>query len=128
MKTQLVVGVVAIGLLGCGEDGLSPREGCEKVVVALCSQVYACLTADEIAQAQFPATERACVTAEQESNECASQTEETTCGPVEKYQADEAADCANQIADLSCNQFRDPAVLLNLEVAAPACGRICVAE
>lgn len=132
MKQMGIGMVVVVGLLatvGCGsEGGLSPREGCEQLNATLCERIYACYTADEIAASGFPSSEAACVTAQQQESGCAQQTTANACTGSEKYHADQAGDCVDQLGALSCSQFRDPQVLFNLDAVAPACSKVCVVD
>jgi hypothetical protein len=126
MVKQLMGVVVAIGLLGAGcggSDGLTPREGCEQLVGALCGQLYECLTAAEIDDEGLPPTEAACTSMLQTVLGCASQTTENTCDAGQTYKPEKAEDCVGQIESLSCTQVRDSTT--DIDALAPACEEVC---
>jgi hypothetical protein len=110
----------------CGGGGVTPREGCEQAAVALCDQLYTCFTAAELAAAGYPTTEAACVTQFHTTQGCAAQTEANACTGNETYHADQADNCIDQIGGLECTQVRDPN--FNVDVAAPACGKVCAVD
>jgi hypothetical protein len=120
--------IVVLGFTACGGDGAggpTPRQACEDLSSALCERIYACLTPAELAAAGLPASEAACVTAEEAANGCAAETLDNVCtGGNEKYDASEAAKCSDQVVGLTCSQVRDPA--LDVKTAAPACAKTCV--
>jgi hypothetical protein len=116
----------ALTACGGGGGGLSPREACDDSQAALCERLYTCYTAEELAAAGFPSSEAACTTMLQQSEGCAAQTTDNTCDGNASYHADQADDCVDQLAGLSCNQIRDENTDIN--VAAPACGRVCAVD
>lgn len=124
MRNTIVLGsVLAVSLAACGSDGLAPRAACEQAAVELCGRFYTCFTAAELATAGYPTTEAACVTMTQAQQGCAAQTVANACTGNEKYHSSEAQTCADQIGGLACSQVRDANLVL--EVAAPACGKVC---
>jgi hypothetical protein len=126
MKRFNVVGAfLLVVVVGCGgSDSVSPVESCNMGVAALCSRIYACYTAAELATAGYPATESACVTMNQASSGCAAKTTANACtGGNEVYHGEFVSGCIDQINGLTCAQVRDPA--LDTNVAAPICAKIC---
>lgn len=121
-----LVCVVALVACGGGGGGLSPKEGCNQGVEALCAQIYTCYSAEELAAAGYPASEAACVTAGQANAGCSAQTTDNACTGNETYHSDKASDCVDQIMGLECSQVRDPAFDVN--VAAPACNQVCAVD
>jgi hypothetical protein len=125
MRLNIIGTVIAVALSACsGSDGVSPREGCEQAAVELCGRFYTCFTAAELATAGYPASEAACVTMTQAQQGCAAQTVANACTGNETYHPSEAASCVDQIGGLSCSQVRD--ANLDINVAAPACAKVCV--
>lgn len=120
-----MLGAVATGCGGSG-DGASPRVACEEIEANICERFYACFTAAELAAANFPADEAACVSQMQAQKGCANQTTANACVGNQHYHPDQAATCANQVAGLTCGQIRDQTS--SLDAAAPACGKICVVD
>lgn len=112
--------VIALVVGACGGD-LAPREACEEAASALCSRFYACYSAAELSAGMFPATEGECVTMFQA--DCAMETEATVCEMGETYDGGAAADCVDQVGDLTCAQLRDQAATA---AATSACDRVCV--
>ena len=108
---------------GSGVGGPTPRQGCEEAAVALCSRLYACFSASELAVAGYPSAEAACVTMTQAQQGCAAETVETTCTGNEKYHPEQANTCIDQIDGLACSQIRDES--FDVIAAAPACGKVC---
>ena len=82
--------------------------------------------AQELAAAQYPATEAGCVTNFQTNAGCANQTTANACDGNETYHASYADDCVDQVRGLECSQVRDPN--LNTDTAAPACGKVCAVD
>ncbi len=108
----------------CGtDDSASPREACEDLTVALCSQIYTCLSPAELAAAGYPASEAACITGYQAQLGCAAQTLDNACIGNETYHAAAAARCTEQVGNLECTQLRDPS--FNAFDGAPACKQVC---
>lgn len=118
----MMVGLSAVGC-GGGSGGLAPRDACDQLSSAQCERTYACYTAAEIQAAGLPATEAACATQLQASRGCTEQTTSNTCTGNEKYHADQANLCVEQVMGLQCSQWRDP----NLDdaTATPACVKVC---
>jgi hypothetical protein len=119
--------MMMLGLVACGGgsgDGITPRAACEDMQANLCERLYACYTPDELAALGFPSNEAACVSRLQSSEGCASQTTMNTCVGNERYHADQANICVDQISGLACSQVRDPE--LDVRTAAPACAKVCV--
>lgn len=122
---MMLVGVAATGCPG-GSDGASPRVACEDIEANVCERLYACFTPTELAAANLPPDEAACVSQKQVMKGCANQTPANACVGNQHYHPDQAATCANQISGLTCGQIRDQAS--NLDAAAPACDKICVVD
>jgi hypothetical protein len=128
---RLVLCSLALSLLAataaCGTDSASsPREACEDMTVALCTQLYTCLSPAELAAAGYPVSEAACVTSYQQAFGCAAQTEDNACVGNERYDSGNAAKCTQQVGKLECTQLRNPD--FELEAGAPACGQVCVID
>lgn len=127
MLVRMIVGflVVGVAMAGCGggDGGITPKQACEESQANLCERLYACYTPAELGALGFPSNEAACVTMLQASEGCERQTTENTCTGNERYHADQANTCVEQITGLACSQVRDPNLVLN--VAAPACGKVC---
>jgi len=121
----MLVGVAAAGC-GGGGDSASPRAACEEIEANLCERFYACFTPTELATANFPADEAACVSQMQAAKGCANQTTSNACVGNQHYHPGQAAACANQVSGLTCGQIRDQSA--NLDAAAPACNKICVVD
>jgi len=112
--------------VGCGgSDSATPVDSCNMQVAALCSRIYACYTADELAMAGYPATEAACVTMNQTSSSCATRTTANICSNNEVFHGDLVSGCIDQIYGLTCAQVRDPNLDTNID--APLCGMVCAA-
>lgn len=127
----LVVRSITLSLLvtaaACGTDSTSsPKEACEDLSVALCTQLYTCLSPAELSAAGYPANEAACVTFYQQQLGCSAQTLDNACVGNERYDSGNAAKCTGQVENLECTQLRDPD--FELERGAPACGQICVID
>ena len=120
--------VTGVALAGCGGggDGATPRVACEDIEANVCERFYACFTPGELAAANFPADEAACVSQMQASKGCANQTTANACVGNQRYHPDQASTCANQISGLTCGQIRDLSADLN--AAAPACDKICAVD
>jgi hypothetical protein len=123
MGLAAVVMSVGAGCGGSGDSGASPRAACEDAQANMCERLYTCYTAAELAAIGFPSSEAACVTMLQQSEGCEKQTKDNACTGNERYHADQANTCVEQITGLACSQVRDPE--LDIEKAAPACGKIC---
>ena len=127
MSRRMLVGfLMAVGMAasGCGGDsGITPRAACEDAQASLCERLYTCYTPAELASIGFPSNEAACVSMLQAAEGCERQTTDNTCTGNERYQPSQANTCIDQINGLECGQVRDPNLVLN--VAAPACGRVC---
>ena len=130
MLVRTIAGFIMLGAVatGCGgsSDGASPRVACEEIEANICERFYACFTPAELAAANFPADEAACVSQMQAMKGCANQTTANACVGNQHYHPDQAATCANQVAGLTCGQIRDQTS--SLDAAAPACGKICVVD
>ena len=122
---RMTVGWLALLVMvtGCGKDGVDARAACEDAQANICERIYACYTPAELAELGFPSNEAACVTMLQGAQGCAQQTEANACTGNEKFHADQADLCIDQISGLSCSQIRDSE--LDIERAAPACGKVC---
>jgi hypothetical protein len=120
--------LVAVAVAGCGGggDSASPRVACEDIETNVCERLYACFTPAELATANYPADEAACVSQMQAMKGCANQTTANACVGNQHYHPDQAATCAHQVSGLTCGQIRDQAA--SLDAAAPACGKICVVD
>lgn len=123
-RMMLVCALAACG--GGGGGGASPQAACEDAQANLCERMYTCYTAEELAVIGFPSSEAACVSMLQASEGCTRQTKDNACTGNERYHADQAEDCTDQIGGLSCSQIRDPD--LDIEKAAPACAKICTVD
>jgi len=114
-------------MVGCGTSGggdqLSPEQACNAASSALCERLYACYTPEELAAANFPASEAACETMLEASQGCTAETVQNACTGNATYSGEEAAKCSDQIAGLTCSQIRDP--LFDEQTDAPACALVC---
>jgi hypothetical protein len=130
MLRQMMLGCVvwlAAGACGGGSGGGgSPQAACEDAQASLCERLYTCYTDAELGALGFPSSEAACVTMLQGSEGCARQTQDNACTGNERYHADQADACVDQIAGLTCGQLRDEE--LDLDKAAPACGKVCAVD
>jgi hypothetical protein len=122
----VVLGLGSWGCGGGGDGGITPRVACEDAQANLCERLYTCYTPAELGSLGFPSNEAACVTMLQSAEGCARQTTDNTCTGNERYHAAQASECVDQINGLECSQVRDPDLVLN--VAAPACGRVCAVD
>jgi hypothetical protein len=129
MKTTMCV-VLALGIAACSNDDntgptgepATPRQACTDIAQALCERLYACLSPAEITAGGFPPAQSDCVAMVEARKSCSTITAASAC-PVGTYQPNQAAECGDQTASLTCDQIRVPG--FKLETAAPACGAIC---
>lgn len=126
LRRMMMACLVAAAACGGGGGGVSPQAACEDAQANLCERLYTCYTPQELASLGFPDSEAACVTMLQASEGCARQTQDNACTGNERYHADKADACVDQVAGLSCSQVRDPD--LDLDAAAPACGKVCAVD
>jgi hypothetical protein len=117
----------AVGILlfvACGGGSTSPTEACDEVNEAVCTQIYKCYTATQIAAAGYPANEAACVTMSEASAGCAAKTEANTCtGGNQVYHGENVEGCVDQLNGLTCAE-----VVSNTDVmtSAPKCDDVCI--
>lgn len=123
VSISLSVALSALTACPKSETNLTPREACEGASVALCERIYACLSPAELAAGNFPASEAACVTQQDQAQGCAAQTLENACEGNETFHGVKADECLDQIAGLDCTQLRDDN--LDFAAAAPACNLVC---
>lgn len=110
---------------GCGGSDITPKDACQMDASAECSRIYACYTAAELAAANYPATESACVTMNETAAGCDAKTTANACtGGNEVYQPDKVGPCIDQINGLTCAQIRTSPFVL--ETVAPACAEVCI--
>ena len=109
---------------GCGSSGPSPVESCNDAVVAICHQVYTCFTPDEIAAANLPAQESACVSMSETAAGCSAKTTANFCDNNQKFHADQVDGCVSEVKNLTCAQVKT-AGINNLESLAPTCQKVC---
>jgi hypothetical protein len=83
-------------------DAPSGVQACEQVGTAICHQVFACYTAAQIADLQYPPTEAACVT--EENSGCA-QLQPGYCKSHTQTSTANAEACAGDITSQTCAQF-----------------------
>ena len=121
MRLAIIASVV-FGLAACGGDP-SPKEACNDFAVAFCAKIYECYTASELAAAQYPATESACVVQLQTNAGCSAKTDANACDGNEKYHGNYVDSCNDQLGGLECSQVRSSTFDAN--VAAPACDKVC---
>ncbi len=131
MKTVIgLARLAALSLLvavtACADDASSPKEACEDLSVAFCTQLFTCLSPAELTAAGYPLNEGACVARYQEALGCSAQTLDNACVGNEHYEAGNAAKCTQQVEGLECTQLRNPSFVL--AAGAPACGQICVID
>lgn len=119
--------LAGMAVVGCGGgDGASPRAACEDIEANTCERLYACFTPTELAAANFPADEAACVSQMQTMKGCANETTANACTGNQHYHPDQASICADQITGLTCGQIRDQSMALDAQI--PACGKICAVD
>src|SRR5215813_1732683 len=123
MLVRTIAGFImlaGVAVVGCGgsSEGTSPRAACEDIEANTCERLYACFTPAELAAANYPADESACVSQTQAMRGCANETTANICMGNERYHADQASECADQITGLTCGQIRDQSK--SLDTAAPA--------
>ena len=132
---MLIRSIVFASVLACatacggGPSADTPRQYCENFSSALCQQVYACFTADEIAASGLPPEESACITTSDANRGCEAQTDANACtGGNETFDGIAAARCVDDVAGLTCAEVR--ALLLQGVVPsdAPECAQVCVAH
>ena len=127
--TALALSLVAMLTTACGDDddggsSKSPAQLCNNLVVAMCSQIYKCLTPALITGLGFPDTEPACVSEQKAAQGCDSFTADNACTGSEKYHADQASKCVDQVNAAECSQILSSGE--NTAAYAPACDMICV--
>ena len=89
---------------GCGG---SSGNACDRVGTALCARVYACYTAPEIAQLQYPATEAECVTLEN-ANCTANPPKPGFCKSGAQTSDAAANACADELNRMTCDALKTP--------------------
>lgn len=119
---RFVVAASVAGAVGCGSNQPTPRETCERLAEKMCERLYACFSEEERTSLGLPATELECVAEQQLENECSQQTTVNTCDAGETYNADRAANCIDQVGDLTCEEVSNPELI---PTAAPSCALIC---
>jgi len=126
MKGLKLVSAVGMLLLGaCGSSSTSPSEACNEANEAICTQIYKCYTAADIAAAGYPPNEAACVTMTEANAGCAAKTEANTCtGGNQVYHGENVQGCIDQLNNLTCAEVMSSNT--NLETAAPKCNDICL--
>ncbi|HMG20956.1 MAG TPA: hypothetical protein VK607_06550 [Kofleriaceae bacterium] len=122
----MVVGMATLGCGGGAGDGLSPRAACEDIQVSVCERLYACFTPSELGAAGYPSSEAACVTQLEAQEGCAAQNNDNACEGNERFHADQAGICVDQIGGLECSQVRN--VNRSLALDAPACAKMCAID
>ena len=125
IRTSLAFAFVMLAACGTsnGGGGDTPEQACNATASALCERLYACYTPEELATANYPASEAACETMLEASQGCSAMTEQNACTGNAVYSSSEAAKCSDQIAGLTCSQIRDPFFDENTD--APACTLVC---
>jgi hypothetical protein len=121
MRTFILASILMAACSAATDPG--PAAACDDIQSALCERLYACYTPAELAAVGYPADEAACVTMSEAQSGCTAETAASVCTGNQRYHADEAATCSDQIAGLACSQVRDPG--LDIDVDAPACGLVC---
>jgi hypothetical protein len=109
----------------CGSSSASPVDACNQEVETECARIYECYTATELAAANFPASESACITQFEASEGCSAKTAQNFCTPSTAVYHGEAIDgCVSQVEALSCADLK--ANITNLNPVAPKCAEVCV--
>lgn len=110
MKTLLACFLV---LAACGDSStsspdaaLTGAQACANVGIALCHQVFACYSASEIADLQYPPTEAGCVT--EENANCA-QLMPGYCKSSAQTSIANAEACTAAVQADTCAQFKGTA-------------------
>jgi hypothetical protein len=130
--TALALSLVAMLASACGGDddgggsSKSPGQLCKNLSAAICAQVYKCLPAAAIDPDQFGSSEPACVSMQNMEQGCDSVTADNACEGSEKYHADQASKCVDQINAASCSQLIAAGTGGDISAAAPACAMVCV--
>jgi hypothetical protein len=126
MKALKLVSAVGMALLGaCGSSSASPVDACNQEVETECARVYECFTPAELAAANFPASESACITQFETSEGCAAKTSANFCTPSTAVYHGEAVDgCVSQVEALSCADLKSH--LNDINTVAPKCAEVCV--
>jgi hypothetical protein len=121
---KLVSAALLLGTVGCGSSSQSPVEFCNTAAETECTRIYECYTPAEIAAAQLPATESACVTQTETNNGCSAKTTSNVCTASNAvYHGDAVDACVDQVNNLSCAEFESST---DLDTVAPKCADICV--
>jgi hypothetical protein len=121
---KLVSAVLLLGTVGCGDSSQSPVEFCNTAAETECTRIYECYTAVQIAAAQLPATESACVTQTETNNGCTAKTTANVCTASNAiYHGEAVQACVDQVNNLTCAEFEQS---MDLDTVAPKCADICV--
>jgi hypothetical protein len=87
---------------GCGSE--TPHDACSRVGSSFCAKVYACSTAEERQQLNFPASEADCVA--QENANCSNSSPKPGYCKGHAQVSDKAANaCADELDAMSCQVF-----------------------
>ncbi len=120
MKNATLPAVTSlIILVGCAAEKPNAEQGCVDFAMATCARSYECLSASELAVANLPTTEAACVDQLVGRLNCTALTAETLCPEGRSYRTDEADTCLMEIGDATCEEIRTGSG------SAPACDRVC---
>jgi hypothetical protein len=121
---KLVSAALLLGLVGCSDSSQSPVEFCNTAAETQCTRIYECYTPVQIAAANYPATESACVTQTETTNGCTAKTTANICTASNAVYHGEAVDaCVAQVNNLTCAEFESST---DLDTVAPKCADICV--
>jgi len=125
MKGLKLVSAVGLLLGACGSSSVSPVDACNSEVMTECARIYECYTPAQLAAANFPASESACITQFEASEGCSAKTAANFCTPSTAVYHGEAVDgCEAQVNALSCADLM--ANIQNLNAVAPKCAEVCV--
>jgi hypothetical protein len=103
---------------GCAAERTAESD-CREAVEALCARRHRCLDEGQLATRGWPATEAACVEAEERARGCTGARAESYCGTSAVYRSEAAADCVAELEVASCGELDAP------QLGAPACDEIC---
>jgi hypothetical protein len=121
---KLVSAVLLVGTVGCGSSSESPADFCNTAVETQCTRVYECYTAAQIAAANYPATESACVTQNETAQGCTAKTTANVCTASNAiYHGEAVQACIDQVNNLTCAEFEQST---DIDTVAPKCADICV--
>jgi hypothetical protein len=104
-------------------DGPEPAALCEEFAQMICDKLFECLTEEERAEEDIPATVEECAMLQLEEEMCDTLTPATICEEEgQTYQPDQAAQCVTEFRALSCDSFLSDD---QGDSETPACNAVC---